>query len=454
MAARVGVLTLLLLAFPGIIRPTAACGCMDNPSCSAVWKADAVFVGTVTERRMERIAAHTSWQLTEVAVSQRLRGEIEASVSLVPSVRMSPENIAAAEKLAIDSVTSSTCDYDFEVGRAYIVYATRTPDGRWTTSKCTGTKPLEEALEDLDYIASIPLFPPTGRVTGRIERAVLDPDDPNGTLAVPASDVTVALSGEASRLTVTTDESGQFDVQVPPGEYSVAPEVAETIRVYGAPMRVAVPARGCAPVYFSMSPNGRIAGRVVRSNGTPAARVSVRAFPEDVPVDQLYKSRFSGSAATDESGRFLMDGLFPGRYVISVNVSSGPTLQEPYLTTYAPGVARAEARVIDVREGQHHRNVDIVVTSLAETTITGWVVFDDGQPVSNARVMAKFVDSRNVGTSTANTDSAGVFRLRVLKGLSYRLAVSSETWPLAFPGGEFVIAPEQAKEGVRLTIQR
>ena len=38
---------------------------------------------------------------------------------------------------------------------------------------CSGTKPLEEASADLDYIATIPSAEPTGRVYGTVERMVL-----------------------------------------------------------------------------------------------------------------------------------------------------------------------------------------------------------------------------------------------------------------------------------------
>lgn len=56
-------------------------------------------------------------------------------------------------------------------------------------------------------------------------------------MSVPAADVRIGLVSGTNRLTATTDKEGKLDVQVPPGEYTIAPMVAETVRVYGAPFK-------------------------------------------------------------------------------------------------------------------------------------------------------------------------------------------------------------------------
>jgi hypothetical protein len=73
-----------------------------------------------------------------------------------------------------DPPAISSCDYTFQVGRQYIIYARKTADGRWTTSECSGTKLVQDASEDLDYIAGIPAAEPSGRIFGRIDRMVVD----------------------------------------------------------------------------------------------------------------------------------------------------------------------------------------------------------------------------------------------------------------------------------------
>jgi hypothetical protein len=57
-AALRAALTLLFLVAPLLLRTAAACACGENPSCAAVWRADAVFVGTVVDRTPERVGGH------------------------------------------------------------------------------------------------------------------------------------------------------------------------------------------------------------------------------------------------------------------------------------------------------------------------------------------------------------------------------------------------------------
>jgi hypothetical protein len=453
MAIRSTVFTLLLVSLPGLIEPAAACGCFDNPPCAAVWKADAVFVGTVTDRRLERIAGNLSWMVDDVAVSQRLRGAIDSSITLVSSSQPSAEQRAAAQGPAEPTALTSTCDYDFEVGKQYVIYARRTADGRWTTSKCAGTKPLEDAASDLDYIATIPLLQPTGRVYGSIERAVLDPENPDATMAVPAAGVRVVLRSDRGRLVVATDADGRIDVQVPPGDYTMAPDVPGSVRVFVTSTRISVPARGCSPVSFTLISNGRIRGRVVRSDGRPAPGISVTAIPVHAQAGQrLDHATIAPTSISDANGRYLIDAVLPGRYVVGVNARFGPRLSEPYAITYAPGVARPAARVLDMGDGQQRRGVDIEITPLRETILSGRIEFDDGRPAPDASVTAWHADHPGIVTTSAKADRDGVFRLRVLKGQRYRLTASIQT-PQGNHAGEVVVEAGDAREEILVTIQ-
>lgn len=166
-----------------------------------------------------------------------LRGTVDAFVTLVPGYRPTAEEIRVAISAGAVSTGSSGCDYGFQPGRQYLIYARRTPDGRWTTSRCDGTKPLEEAAADLDYIGGLSATEPLGRVYGKIERTVLDETDVAKTLKVPATGITIALTGKSNRLAVTTNEEGTIDVRVPPDEYTITPVVPQTVRVFGSPIQ-------------------------------------------------------------------------------------------------------------------------------------------------------------------------------------------------------------------------
>ena len=128
-----------------------------------------------------------------VAVNQRLQGAIDSFVTLISGNRPSAEQIEASKASAGPLLATSTCDFRFELGRQYVIYARKTADGRWTTSACSGTKAFEDAAEDLDYLASIPTAEPTGRVYGSVEKTVVDAANPASPSVVPASGITVAL---------------------------------------------------------------------------------------------------------------------------------------------------------------------------------------------------------------------------------------------------------------------
>jgi protocatechuate 3,4-dioxygenase beta subunit len=448
-----GALTVLFLVAPALLRTAAACSCFENPPCAAVWRADAVFIGTVVDRTPERVGGSLSWTVHKVAVNQTLRGSVDSSLTLVPGDRPTAEHIAASQAHPGESVMRSSCDYDFQLGKQYVIYARRTSEGRWTTSMCTGTKPIEEAAADLDYMASIPLAEPTGRVYGKIERTILNPTDRSAPMTVPAAGVSVALTSEATNLTVTTDSEGKLDVQVPPGEYTIAPVVPQTVRVYGITTPASVPARGCAPVYFSLIANGRIEGRVVRRDGTPVPRAFVDVIPAELPAGERPNSFTTAPAGTtDESGRFSVDAILPGHYLIAVNARFGPQLHSPYATTYFSGVARQDARTIEVGEGERKTGFIIVVSPLAETTISGRVIFSDDRPVADSGVTAAPIDHKGSITSSATTDSSGAFQIRVLAGVSYLFRAGIVTRD-GYRYTETVVFVDRENEPVRLAIR-
>ena len=255
-----------------------ACSCYDNPPCAAVWKADAVFVGTVVERVREPVGGTISWTVHNVAVNQRLHGSVDPFITLTGAARPTAKQIEGSKSAASPTEIMSTCDYNFEVGRRYVIYATKTAEGRWTTSMCSGTKPVEDRpLLTLIMSARIPAAAPTGRVFGSIERIISHDSTEQG---IPAAGVRVELTGPTDRLIAITDGQGKFDVRVPPGDYTVAPVVPPTIRVYGAPFQTSVAARGCAPVQFGIISNGRVEGRVLRQDGLPVIRDRSMSSPQ------------------------------------------------------------------------------------------------------------------------------------------------------------------------------
>jgi len=445
-------LFILILAGPIGLRTAAACSCGPNPPCAAAWRADAVFVGTVVDVVTERLGGSLSWNVHKIAVTETLRGSVDPLVTVVPSSRPTPERIAASQSFPGDQFAASSCDYGFEPGRQYVIYARRTADGRWSTSECTGTKSIEEAAEDLNYGRSLPFAEPTGRVYGEIDRMVLDPADPTSTLVVPAAGITVALTRGSTRLTTTTNAEGKLNVQVPAGEYLIAPVLPQTVRSHGSGKATSVPARGCAPVSFWIVSNGRIEGRVVLADGAGIEGVPVGVFPAGLQEEARPDSTVAPSTTTDPRGRFAIDSLLPGRYVLAVNLRWGPRRDAPYPTTYFPGVARRnESEIIDIGEGEHKTGFTFVVSPLLETTLSGRVDFADGRPAEGASVTVSPVSAR-LTLASATTDGNGAFRLPVLAGATYTLRARIRTSAGVSREVETVVLINQQMDDVRLVI--
>ncbi len=446
----------MFLIAPVMLQPAAACSCdvSAGAPCAAVWRADAVFVGLVIDNPTERVGGTISWTVHKIAVSQTLRGSIDPFITLVPGRRPTEKEIEASKSYPGEQERMSTCDYRFEVGRQYVIYATHTADGGWTTSMCSGTKRLEDATADLDYIATIPSAPATGRVYGDIEKTIPDLSDPTTPLTVPAAGITVALTSESGRLTTTTDSEGKFDVHVPAGEYTIAPAVPETVRTYGSPNRARVPSRGCTPVHFSLVSNGRIEGRVIREDRTGVPHVRIDVIPADIPADRRSDAPPAAvSTTSDKNGRFEVDAILPGRYVIGVNASFGPMLDSPYPTTYFPGVAREDARTVELAEGERKVGFTIVVNPLAETTISGSVIAEDDRPVADARVILAVAGQKGMITDSTNTDGNGAFEIRALIGVTYTIRADTRTPSGLRRTGEAVVLVDGKKEGLRLSIR-
>ena len=90
---------------------------------------------------------------------------------------------------------------------------------------------------------------------------------------------------------------------------------------------------------------------------------------------------------------------------------------------------RERAAVINIAPGESVANLDIVIPKLEETvTISGVLRYSDGKPVVEEWVKFKVTtpNEKVHGDARQQTDEAGRFTLRVLKGLTGEL--SAEDW--------------------------
>jgi hypothetical protein len=411
-----------------------------------------VFIGTAGEAVREPLTDSRGWYVHTMTVNETLHGSIDSVVTLIPD--SNPPPAALTRSSAVQTVWTSSCDYQFKAGRRYIVYARRTADGRWTTSRCSGTKPIEEAAHDLEYIASLPSANPAGDLSINVVRWVADPTDRINERVVPAERTPVMLTGPTQSLTARTDQEGRLNLQLPEGEYTVVPVAPQTIVVQGR-QQVFLPARGCASASFSLVANGRIEGRVVREDGTGVANAPVAVLPVDAPEARPWEATGTRSARTDQTGAFAVERVLPGRYYVVVNGVSGPHWDAPFSRTYFPGVARKqESPIVELAEGERKSGFTTVVTPLLEKTLSGRVVAENGEGVADAGVTVRPAGRKARTVGTARTDSDGTFRVRVLAGTDYDVVVTRQMPRGGFQTAEIRISANQPTEDLQITIGR
>ncbi len=238
------------------------------------------------------------------------------------------------------------------------------------------------------------------------------------------------------RIKAVTGPDGAFRVaDVPPGKYTVTPDLAPGMPFRAAPVApleikpgatVTVPAIALEPALV-------VRGRVVdRASGAGIAGVEVwvgHLSPQNVFTDLM-------PVTTDAQGRYT-GYTKPGRVRVEVRRTPGDYVM--------PGNELLDPCPEGVKE------LDYPIITLARTVpVRGVVVDEAGRPVAGASVQALIPYGGWDSGPTAFTDAAGKF---TLKGLD-----PTDTAPLrvrterAVTDGAVVIVPAERKEPVRLVV--
>lgn len=163
-----------------------------------------------------------------------------------------------------------------------------------------------------------------------------------------------------------------------------------------------------------------MSGRVFGADGRPLQSVCLNLLLKENP-----NGRPTLLDCTDEQGRYKIDEIPPGEYLIAVNADGQKSGHEPFPTVYYPGVFEKEkASPLTVTTGGSFEEYDIHVPSEEATrVIEGVLLYRDGRAAANELVefKADAVRQGYDGTSRTKTDAQGRFSLTVLQGLKGRL---------------------------------
>ena len=438
-------LLVALVVFSGEAR---ACSCVGtSPPCEAYWQAAAVFVGQVVEvptteeggdgedKYRQRGGAY------RFAVERPLRGVQDAYVEV------------------FTGAGGGDCGYVFERGRRYMVYAYRDEKkGQLHTSICSRTRPVAEAVEDLNYIDGLSQGPPPGgTIYGQVSRVRQEKGDDGGErLAyVPIAGAKVEAAGKGRTFRAETDAEGNYRFRgLPEGEYALKLDLPETLLVGEPERKVRVGERGCAVATFYAQPNGRLGGRVFDAGGRPAGKVSLRLSAAEYG-DEYFRGPV-GYATSDEEGRYSFGGLPPGRYIIRIRSDGEQTdTNRPFPVLYHENVSEAaRARVVPIGEGERVEDYDIrLPPPPAERVISGVVVWPDGRPAHGAGVgYTANIAHLPVGYGV-QADEAGRFSFKAYEGVGLKLSVSVRRPDGSWVNSEIVNVPATGAVGeIRIVV--
>ncbi len=240
-----------------LVPEASACSCLPKQApCQAYWEASVVFAGTVNFSSTVTPKAgkyQFSSRLVRFTVDEAFRG------------------LSGTKAEVMTGLGDADCGYGFRLGGQYLVYAYRQEDGKLYTGICSRTRPLSDATDDLAYMRGLGGAEPGGTIFGEV-RSNVRADGSEARLKT--SGVKIIVEGPSKRVEAVTDAKGRYRVSgLPPDTYKVTIEPPAQLSTHEREREAKVFDRGCAEISFWLETDPRTSGRVLDSEGQPAADV-------------------------------------------------------------------------------------------------------------------------------------------------------------------------------------
>jgi hypothetical protein len=403
----------LRIAFASIVllvpaQQVDACTCvLPGPACQAYWQTDAVFDATVRSvragDRAEMLAGGRELpfrdRIVRLDVRQAWKGAQPGPIEVVTSAH------------------GDSCGFDFKEGERYLVFAHfSAADGRLVASRCSLTQPFDGTGPAAEFLASLSAPPRGARVFGNVRTFLRDVN--SGRSTDTRTETLVRLLG-AGRERTMTSSGGRYEfTDLPAGAYNIELQVPAGYTTDSPTRTVEIPdPRGCAEEHYSLSPAGRITGRLVGKDTRGLARVRVEVVHADARADPQL-GLFTVSTMTDADGSFSIESLSPGRYIVGVNLEDRVSEYNSYARAVFPGPG-SDPVVVTLSLGEA---VDLGIWELPPPVpvvkAAGVVAWQDGSPAAGVYVSASdrtgnpVERGRGVGGATSGPDGRFVIELR------------------------------------------
>lgn len=312
------------------------------------------------------------------------------------------------------------------IGHQFLLYLSgpNQEDNSWNGLGCGRTQGLEWANEDLLYLDNMSKHRGKTRVSGNyLFSPELKLDD--------VANKTIRIIGDKRTYLTKTDANGVYEIyDLPPGKYVIEPEVPPgwqsahfprpvtglpfTTSISPHPQAITLEARKHVSVDLLFESDSTIEGSVVDPNGKPMPNVYAHLWKPD----QVEESEIFGR--TDESGHFRIKSVAAGSYLLVLNQDGKLSTAKPFPRLFYPGVTERErATLINIRNGETVKGIDLILPRFAETiTISGVLLFSDGKPVAGEWVSFEANEQEGIyGNGVGKTDSVGRFTIKILRGV-------------------------------------
>ena len=422
-------------AFPSRCR-----SCPDLTPCEAYGGAEAVFVGRAIsgeEIKWDDKNSGGKW----IQLVGKVRFIVEQSFKGVSGNEV--------EVVAWDR----ECGFEpYVKGERYLLYLNRYTNEGLSADICSRSSHISHADEDLKFLSGLTsntcgarLYGSVGHFGEEYRGAGIGRDSlgliPVRRVNIGAPGITItARDNRGQILTAVTNQEGAYEFTgvLPDVEYTVSADLPGYLKTKYSSQKEQkirqIGSCGCGRVDFPAIYDSSISGRVTNL-GKPVAYGMVALVEADEKVSGI--NTLVRGAMADKDGRFLLEGVPPGNYVLGLNITAAPVEAAPYRPTWYPDAAtRPAAAIIEVGLGQKLTGRDLKISRrLAERTIEGTVIWPDGRPAAIAHVhlasSALIHSGRGTGAlNSVPTDKRGRFKITGYEDIIYYIVASSSPKPV------------------------
>lgn len=335
------------------------------------------------------------------------------------------------------------CTNNFKLGETRLFYVKYDDETySWVNNDCYRSQPIEQAIDDLEFIKALPGSLERNRVSGWVLQVVSFATENEKAVYRPIvnAEIEVEVTNyrkepfEKNTLSTRTDERGFYEIyDLPDGvpkinfEQRFENRYVET-EDFGDWERFDPNLKTSRGKNFYVSPGfSFVKGKVLDESGKPAANIKVELLPFGENARKFYL-RQAGTSSDGSYSFQIPANENAGKYLVAANREAYRNPRKPYAPTFFSGTTdERKAQAIEVKNDQTLENIDINIgRKLTDKTISGKVVFNNGEAVPTEKVTfdgtmnfeAFYWSEFTVGFSFPNsTDiTGGNFRVGAVEG--------------------------------------